>query len=876
MKSSVRVSAVPGPEPGEMTSEGERQSRFRPPSAIAHAIPRPRLHRQLSESTHSHTVTLLCAPAGAGKTLLLADWAREQSHTAVCWLTLAERDNNARILCTSLSEALSQHVEPIARSAPPQFWLSGFMDAIAASERPITLILDDVHALHDPISISTLDHVLSNAPPNLSIVLAARYEPPLTWHRLALEGRLSRFEASNLAFDSTEITTLLAEYDISLTADQLAIIESFTKGWGAVVRLAGAYLCGRGDKAHAVEEFTHTPRPVADFLVDEVLAALPPHLTTFMLRTSVVDAFSIDLAEALTDDDAGTEIDSLIQFNLPLTRTDSADHTTWLRYHPLLREHLRAEFRRVDPGGRVLANEQAAGWLETHQFEVEALELEIGIGDTARILAFLDRCGLGIVLDGYGSDLVRILESAPIPVAESPCTRMLLAASALHCGDVITASAYLNFLGDASLLHEDALYCALTLESLYVTADSQHATTLTALAERQRSTNSDVEAYAHLQLATGYFLGCDFDRATNEYTQAAALGMLRGRTRLVLNSLTGLGFAAAMDGNALAMTAHSTYALRYAIKHHLVGTAEYELSTSVAALAAYLCNTTDLPYKTPSAQNCRQADVLGVSIPAFGWHTVVTFGLQRLDTAGDRRSTVAEIRDAMLNAVESGTFSIASSALLPAVVNACLSVGELDWASRLIHDASRHLGEIPEVHLARASLRLAANRNTEAQIELEAVTHEPHRPLLGHHIYTSVLQSCIHSANRQPRKAFQSLHNALRSAEHENLLRPFLDYGHSLRRVLDDFSGHFGDQEPFAERVRSRLHPKELVSAPILTPGEYTVLRELATGDTTESIAETLFLSVNTIKTHLRGIYRKLDVSNRRDALKAARRGGLI
>ncbi|MDI9916569.1 LuxR C-terminal-related transcriptional regulator [Rhodococcus sp. IEGM 1379] len=876
MNSSVRVSDVTAPEPGASVPEQERQSRFRPPSAIANVISRPRLHRQLSATTHTRMVSLLCAPAGAGKTLLLADWAREQSHTSVSWLTLAERDNNAHVLCTSLSEALSEHVEPVARGAPPQFWLSSFMDAIEASGRPITLILDDVHALHDPISITTLDHVLAQAPPNLSIVIAARYEPPLTWHRLTLHSRLVRFEASDLAFNSNEITTLLGEYAISLTDDQLAIIESFTKGWGAVVRLAGAYLCGRGDTSDAVEEFTHTPRPVADFLVDEVLAALPPHLTTFMLRTSVVDAFSIDLAEALIGVDAGTEIDALIQFNLPLTRTDSPDHTTWFSYHPLLREHLRAEFRRVDPGGRLHVNEQAATWLETHQHEVEALELEIGIGDTARILAFLDHCGLGIVLDGYSGDLVRILESAPIPVTESPCARMLLAASALHSGDVTTASTYLNFLGTASPLHNDILCRALTLETLYATAGSRCATTLSALAHRQHSANSDIEAYAHLQVATGYFLNRDFGRAAIEYTQAAALGTLRGRSRLVLKSLTGLGFVAALDGNVEAMTAHSTYALDYAVEHQLTGTAEYELSTSVAALAAYLCDTTDLTHRIPTLQNYRQADILGIGIPAFGWHTVITFGLHRLDTADDRRATVSDTRDALLSAIDSQTFPIASSALLPAVVNTCLSVGELDWASRLIHDVSRQIGEVPEVHLARASLRLAGSRYAEAQIELDAASEEHHRPLLGHSVYASVMQSCIHSANRQPRKAFHSLHNALRVAEHGNLLRPFLDYGHSLRRILDDFSGHFGDQEPFAEHVRARLQPQELIRAPILTPGEYTVLRELASGDTTESIASTLFLSVNTIKTHLRGIYRKLDVSNRRDALKAARRGGLI
>ena len=877
MSSSVRASVSTASPSGPVAIARENENRFRPPSAISNVISRPRLHRKLSAARHARAVNLLCAPAGAGKTLLLADWAREQSPAAVSWLTLAERDNNPHVLCTSLAEALATYIEPIACGAPTQLWHSHFMKAIEASEHTITLILDDVHALHDPMSISTLDQVLADAPPNLTIILAARYEPPLTWHRLALDGRLTRFEAHDLAFDSTEITVLLGEYGIELDQRQLALIESFTKGWGAVVRLAGTYLAGRGDTADAVDEFTHTPRPVADFLVDEVLAALPTHLTTFMLKTSVADAFSVDLAEALTGEDAVTEIDTLVQFNLPLTRTDSTDHTTWFSYHPLLREHLCAEFRRVDQNERIRVHHQAATWFETHQHELEALELEASIGDPERIIAFLDRCGLGLVLDGYSSDLTRILESVPTLVSESPCTRMLLAASALHGGDVTTARTYLNFLETASSgLDRDPLYCALRLQALYAGAGPGFDTAFSRHAERRRSTASDVEAFAHLQTATGYFLGRDFGRASTEYTEAAALGMLRGRGCLVLRALTGVGFSAAMNGDIEAMIAHSTHALTFAAEHNLMGTAEYELATSVAALGAYLCSSPDLPYRIPTIENCRQADVLGVSMPAFGWHSVIAFGLRRLDTAEDRRSTAGDIRDAMINAIELGTFSVATSALLPTVVNVCLSVGELDWASRLIHDASQQFGATTETHLALSSLRLAGGRLTEAQTELTAATEAPDRPLLAHSVYTSVLQSVIHSANHQPRKAFRSLHDALRTAERGNVLRPFLDYGHALRGILDDFTGHFGDQEPFAERVRAHVQPRELAIAPILTPGEYTVLRELASGDTTESIAETLFLSVNTIKTHLRGIYRKLDVSNRRDALKAARRGGLI
>ena len=868
--------------------------RFHPPTAVKGLVARPRLHRKLTASTATKgsgpgPVGLLSAPAGAGKTLLLADWAREYSRAspdvALAWLTLAERDNNVSILCESLAEAIATSVDAAGQRLPVQTgsrppveqWLAHFAETLETHERRTTLILDDVHTLHDPMSIGLLDRILTQTPGNLSIIVAARYEPPLTWHRLALDGRLTRFASTDLAFDRSEITAIFGEYDITLRDDELAIVENFTKGWGAVVRLTAAFLAGRSDIGDALDEFTHTPRPIADFLVDEVLTSLPEHVTSFMLRTSVVDSFSAQLAETLTDSNALSEIDSLIQFNFPVTRTDSADHTTWFSYHPLLREHLRAEFRRVDHVERNRVHLRAASWFESNHFELEALELEVSIGDPCRILAFLERCGLGLVLDGHCGDVVRVLESVSTQVSESPITRLVLAAAALHSGDVTSATTCLDLLeATHPPIAEDPLFLAMSLEISCVTATSDNEPLAARLERRQKSTHSDIEAYAHMELATAHLLRREFDRATVEYTQAVALGTIRGRARFVLKSLTGLGYVASLSGDIGAMRAHSVYALDYAVEHRITTTAEYELSASVAAFATYLCASSELPYRIPTIGNYRSTDVLGASAPVFGWHSVVTFGLHSLDGSTDRRSTAADVRDAMLSAIELRTFAFATLALLPPVVHACLSVGEVEWAARLVRDAADQFGETSEIHLARGAVAFSSNKFAEALVEVSEALGSSEIPLLAHHVYAWTLEAGIHAATGHERKSFRSLHKALRAAEAGSLLRPFLDYGASLRPVFDEFSGHFGDQEAFAEQVRSRIRPQELVSAPILTPGEYTVLRELASGDTTESIADTLFLSVNTIKTHLRGIYRKLEVSNRRDALKAARRGGLI
>jgi LuxR family maltose regulon positive regulatory protein len=362
-------------------SDAPVSGRFHPPSAIKGLVPRPRLHQKLTASTTTEgsgpgSVGLLSAPAGAGKTLLLANWAREYSRASpdvdLAWLTLAERDNNVSVLCESLAEAISTPLDPAGRAPtgqgfpaqagsrrPVEQWLAHFAETVEAHDRRTTLILDDVHTLHDPMSIGLLDQILTHTPDNLSIIVAARYEPPLTWHRLALDGRLTRFASTDLAFDRTEITAMFGEYDIALGDDELAIVENFTKGWGAVVRLTAAFLAGRSDIGDALNEFTHTPRPIADFLVDEVLTSLPEHVTTFMLRTSVVDSFSAQLAETLTDSNARSEIDALIQYNFPVTRTDSTPFSSNTSAQSSVGSITRREIARTfeqQPGSRVITS----------------------------------------------------------------------------------------------------------------------------------------------------------------------------------------------------------------------------------------------------------------------------------------------------------------------------------------------------------------------------------------------------------------------------------------------------------------------------------------------------------------------------------------
>lgn len=832
-------------------------ARFGPPPRQFGLIPRSRLYATLNSATdhagQQGHVTLLCAPAGTGKSMLLSQWCIEiEAGTQIrcAWLSLSEHENNVSVFCASLLAALARSV-PLASTRPPASFdafdrfIGDLCSEIEALETPIVLILDDAHEIHDPIVVSFIDRFLSATPANLSVLVSARYEPPLMWHKLSLDGRLFRVESAELAFDATEIATVLGNCGVDLDDRALDTVVKRTQGWGALVRFAGMYLAGRQDIAQAVAEFANTPRPVSDFLVGELISVLPRRSTEFLLRTSVVTSFTLELAVELAGDSAAATVAELERVNMPIARSDSTEKLTWYSYHPMLRAYLYAEYRRTDASAVRDAHRNASAWFEAHRHDLTAFEHETIVGDPERTRAFLDRRGFGIVLDGYGQELVGALSRVPTEVGEYLGTRLLQLAAAVASRDFATATTYIDLL-EKSTWPTDAqctLFRALQLETVRCLAEPGHSRLTGDLAGRQATGDCDIDAYVNLQLGMSHNLGYAFDESVTCLERAVALGELRHRTAVVL-------------------------AANRPITEH---------SASVAALAEYLRAEPPHPTTVIDFADLTPVNVLGVDVPAFGLRAAVTFALQQLDlAANDRRPLAATLRDTTIRLIADGDHPMATLSLIPLVVHACLNIGEVEWATRIISKASDQFGETPDIRLGRAAIYLATGKLSDARSEVDTVAAAADQLVLSGPVYLALLDACIHTRQGHQSYACAALVTALTRARTSTVLRPFLDMKSIVRPMLAIFTGRFGENEDFAEQIRKRLGPAESTGRQILTPTELSVLRELASGDTAEAIAKTLWVSVNTVKTHLRGIYRKLEVGNRRAALLEARSVGLL
>lgn len=322
---------------------------------LAPPLRRGLMHRrrlvQALDGSARHRLTLLVAPAGWGKTSLLADWHTTGRRQRVGWLALDPEDSDPVRFWTYLITAVRTVLPGVGEHALGTLRVRGraLLDAalpallndLAALREDVHLVLDDYHVLSDPELHRSVAYLLAHQPPRLHLVIATRSDPPLPFGRLRLHGEVLEIRAQDLAFTDSEATTMLnGALALGLDARDIERLGARTEGWAAGLYLAGLSLREHTDRAAFVEKFHGTDRFVLDFLGSEVLAAQPAQLRTFLLETSILPRLCAQLCQAVTGrDDSAALLETIERSNLFLVPLDSERH--WFRYHRLFGELLR-------------------------------------------------------------------------------------------------------------------------------------------------------------------------------------------------------------------------------------------------------------------------------------------------------------------------------------------------------------------------------------------------------------------------------------------------------------------------------------------------------------------------------------------------------
>jgi LuxR family transcriptional regulator, maltose regulon positive regulatory protein len=369
-------------------------------------------------------LTLVCAPAGFGKTALLADWAR-RGRRPVGWLSLDEADNDPARFWRHVVAALegvrpgvAERVAPLLGPPAPSSFeglVTALINELAAQPDEVVVVLDDYHLVEaQPVHVS-LGFLLEHLPPGLQLVVASRADPPLPLARLRAGGQLAELRAADLRFTPEEAAELLrgaVGTGVSLPDTAVAALAARTEGWAAGLQLAALSLRGRDDPDEFVAAFSGSHRYVLDYLTEEVLDRQPEQVRAFLLETSVLERLCGPLCQAVTGRaDSQRLLERVERANLFMVPLDEV--RGWWRYHQLFADLLRARLRQERPERVPQLHRVAAAWYEQHGLADDAVRHALAAGDAAWAARLVERHIDGLLLRSEGRPCSGGLRACP-------------------------------------------------------------------------------------------------------------------------------------------------------------------------------------------------------------------------------------------------------------------------------------------------------------------------------------------------------------------------------------------------------------------------------------------------------------------------------
>jgi LuxR family maltose regulon positive regulatory protein len=843
----------------------------RPPSPRIPPLPHPlvrrsRLHARLHDGER-RPITLVSGLPGAGKTTLVASWLRSGDLPAA-WVALDGRHDSpgrlTRAALRGLADIGATAEPPSRRRRSDGALLDGAFDDLVDGRW--VLVLDDVHELRSREALTALRLIVDRAPPGLSVVLCTRADPPVALGRMRLAGRLGEIRNADLEFTPTETADLFAAHGIDMGDDEAHALWHRTQGWAAGLRLAAGALTAAADPHELVRSTAATEAAVADYLLEEVLDHQDTGTQSFLLRTSVAERLTPELAGVLADDpEAQERLDDFERSGVFLI--DSVDG--WYRYHALFADLLRASLRRRHPDLVADLHARAAGWLleAGHRGDAEVHTRLAGDWPLAGRLA-ADRWLAGVLDDAEpADDLLRGVPDAA--VAATGTFSLVAAGTACARGD-----------RDAADLHRgrlDALDCP---ETPRLVLDLAYGWTFGADRRARRAADelagatgagdhADASALRRLARLRGAEMDIDagcFDAAVTALSTLAAAG---DDDWMCAEASAVVALVDAANGNLPAAERAAAPVLVERDAHDLHPTA-----LVAAHLAEALCCAQRSERRNALA-HLDQTEVPGSALP------------RPLHAA--RRA----VRAALGHSARSAAWLDSVTAEQPLATQALVACGTLE-----IVDPERRLvpvGGLPERAVARARQELARGAPDAARAALapalapgatadvtdRAGLRSLHpRTAIEAHVLAAVAAVRARDADDAARR----LGGTLDLVASSDVRAPLLDHAAGATGADDlvgllDGPGAEGEHRGLALALIDQLRRSAAgARAPVdvLTERETAVLQYLPTLMSNAEIAQGLHLSINTVKSHLKAVYRKLGVVGRRDAVLRGRELELI
>ena len=841
-------------------------------------------------------VTILSAPAGSGKTSLLRAWADRPGQPHGLAVLQVQRDqHDAQQFWLALLDAVRHASGTTSRAEPPAAtpdfngpaMVDRVLSELADARDGITLVIDDLHELHSPEALAQLTRLLTNLPANVHAMLATRRDLRLELHRLRLAGELAELRGAELRFTERETRELLDASGIALSDAGVALLHQRTEGWAAGLRLAAISLAGHPDPERFVAEFSGSDRTVAEYLLAEMLDRQPDEIQQLLLGTSLLDRVNGELADLLTGRPGSERI--LLELEDANAFVVSLDpERRWFRYHHLLGDFLRLELRRTRPEEVPVLHRRAAGWFTRHGQVADAIRHTQAAGDWSEAARLLADHSFSLTLDGQAQTIQALVRAFPQGAADDPELALVRAADDLLHGHLDEAAAHLavaeTYVKTAPPDRQRRLRVAVVSLKLGLARRRGHlagiveqarflASPVTGESDEDIALDSDLRAVALMNLGTLEAWSLGLEDAERHLQEGAILARQIGRPYLEVGCLAQLGFASRI--RSFATTRQRCQEAIALAERHGWG-AEPIVAPALVTLAANLVWTGELDEGERWLQRTAQALQTDAGP---GITQLLHLATGRLHAGrGRHHEALEELRAAEhLQSQLAGSHALASQVTgwMLATQARLGQAGQARAALVALTDEQANAGEIRN---ARAVICLADGDPAGALGALADVL-DGTAPVIGYVtvVEAQLLAALAHRALGDQRAANQATERALGLAEPDRLVLPFAMTG--AGELLEALPRHETAHAALVADILDVLHGASLTandqSSPpqteALSPSELRVLRYLPTNLSRPEIADELSVSVNTVNTHVRNIYAKLQARDRSSAVQRAR-----